>query len=62
MDVINLVIIIMKREKYRRQFRLLFPLSFIGQFIVPVGGEGMRGIGILSRYKFHLIRELENLV
>ena len=37
-----------------RQFRLLFPLPFIGQFI-HILWEG-RGWGILPRHKFHFNR------
>ena len=33
---------------YRK--RVLFPLSFIGQFVHPVGGQGMGVIVILARY------------
>ena len=40
-------------------------LSFNGYFFHQVGGEGMRYMGemvILARYKFHFIREQDNLV
>ena len=32
---------ILLHVKNCHQFRLLFPLSFIGQFVYPVGGEGI---------------------
>ena len=47
------------------QFRLLFSLSFIGQFVNPVdaGVKGVDGgIVILTRCEFHFLREHENLV
>ena len=50
-------------ENYR-QFNLLFPLSFIGQAVHPVGGDRVKGgeIVILARYEFYFTREHENLV
>ena len=51
-----------------RQFRLLFPLSFIGQYVHSVGGEwiGRREwegeVIILARCVFYFIREHEHLV
>ncbi len=45
-----------------RQFRLLFPLLFIGQVVHSEVGEGMRKIDILARYNFKFIREHDNLV
>ncbi len=47
------------------QFRLLFPLSFIRSFGWREGDvvKGVeKGIVILARYKFHFIREHENLM
>ena len=50
------------------QYRLLFPPSFIGQFVYPLGGKGMgkrrwrEGIVILALYKFHFTRKHDDLV
>ena len=45
-------------EEICRQVRMLFPLSFIGQFHRPVGREGVKGmeeeIVILAHYEFLL--------
>ena len=45
-----------------RDFRLLLLTSLIGQFVHPVGGEGMGDIVILARYKYHFIRVHVNMV
>ena len=50
-----------------RQFRLQFPLAFIGRAVHPVGGEGMwlrgdMGIVMLACYRVHFIKDQENLV
>ena len=50
------------------EFRLLFPLSYIGQSVHPAERGGWsKGLGkewtvILDRYKFHFIRAHDNLV
>ena len=38
------------------KFRLLTWISFISQFVYPVGGEGMGCIVVLARYKFQFIK------
>ena len=43
------------------KFRLLFPMSFIGQLVQPVEGERMGEVTILARYKFDFIRVNDNL-
>ena len=51
-----------KRKKCR-QFRLLLPLSFIGQVFYPVGEGGKEKMGEFGDFsKFHFIREHENLM
>ena len=40
------------RGYYDRGKNLLFPPSFIGQFVYPVGGEGKRGKGDMEDYYF----------
>ena len=48
------------------QIRLLFPLSFIGQFVHPERGDGIKGVEgedrNFSSLRVHFIREYENLV
>ena len=45
-----------------RQILLLPRTLFIGQFIHPVGGEGIWGIVILASYKLHFIKVHDYLV
>ena len=60
------MIIVKSRTSEIILYRLLFPLSFIGQFVHPleatVWGKGKEGVVILARYKFHFIRVHSNLV
>ena len=51
-----------KQEKNCCQFRLQYPLAFIGQADYEVCLEGIGEIVILARYRVHLIIEHENLV
>ena len=48
------------------QFRLLTWNLFIGQFIYPVGGDGVKEVDKryrnLASYEYHLIRVHKNLV
>ena len=46
----------------REKLATNFPLSFIGQFVHPVGGEGIGYIVILASYKFNFMRIHDNLV
>ena len=49
-------------DRVKIDVRLLFPLSFIVQFNDSVVEEGIVDIVILACYKFHFIREHENLL
>ncbi len=54
---------ILRQGKNCFQFRLLTLKLFIGQFVHPVGGEGLKGESyVLAQCVFHFIGEHENLV
>ena len=52
------------RIKFVVKSSLLIWISFIGQFVQPVGGwdNGVGGIIILTSYEHHFIRVYKNLV
>ena len=58
----------LSHEQNFRQFRIQYPLAFIGRAVYPVGGKGIRqriGMGeivILARYRVFFIIEHKNLV